>query len=184
MSRIGKKPITIPAGVKIDIENDVVRMSGKLGTLTRRIRPEIKVSVQENQLLVEPAADAAGRRVGAFWGLTRSLLENMVVGVSSGFSKRLVIEGVGYRAEVAGSVVKLNVGYSNTVEFPLPQNVAAETDKASGLVLKSFDKELLGQTAAKIRQIRKPEPYKGKGIRYENEYIARKAGKSGGKGKK
>jgi large subunit ribosomal protein L6 len=184
MSRIGKQPITIPDGVKIEIDQDLVRMTGKLGSLERRIRPEMRAEMEGSQLIIKPSGDIMSRRVSAFWGLTRTLLENMVIGVSQGYSKKLVIEGVGYRAEVSGTIVKLNVGYSNTVEFVLPKNVAAETEKTNAIILRSFDKELLGQTAAKIRQIRKPEPYKGKGIRYENEFIVRKAGKSGGKGKK
>ncbi len=184
MSRIGKKPIAIPTGVQVEIQNDIIKMSGKLGSLERKIRPEIRAEIVDNQLIVKPVSEVLSKKVSAFWGLTRTLLENMVIGVSQGFSKKLLIEGVGYRAEVAGSIVKLNVGYSNTVEFPLPKNVAAVAEKTNAIILRSLDKELLGQTAAKIRQIRKPEPYKGKGIRYENEYVVRKAGKSGGKGKK
>ena len=117
----------------------------------------------------------------AFWGLTRSLLNNMVLGVSEGFTRVLNVEGVGYRASVSGSTLTLNVGYSNPVNFPLPAGITGEVGKDNAIILQGIDKELIGQTAARIRAVRKPEPYKGKGIRYAGEYVARKVGKAGGK---
>jgi large subunit ribosomal protein L6 len=180
MSRIGSKPIEVPSGVKIGIDGAKIKVTGPKGTMEREIRQEISL-VEESGTLQVKCKDES-KRTNAFSGLTRSLLSNMVQGVSSGFQRRLVIEGVGYRASVAGSVLTLNVGYSNPVEFGLPHGVSATVDKSS-ITLEGIDKELLGLTAAKIRNIRKPEPYKGKGIRYEEERIVRKAGKAAGKGK-
>jgi len=180
MSRIGSKPINVPSGVKIGLSGARIKVTGPKGTMEREIRPEISL-VEESGVLLIKCKDES-KRTNAFSGLTRSLVNNMVNGVSNGFQRRLVIEGVGYRASVAGNVLTLNVGYSNPVEFGLPQGVSASVDKSS-ITLEGIDKELLGLTAAKIRNIRKPEPYKGKGIRYEEERIVRKAGKAAGKGK-
>jgi len=178
MSRIGSKPIPVPKGVKIDIKGTNVKVTGPKGTLERDIRSEVAVVQAGEELLVK--CNDESKRTNAFSGLFRSLISNMVVGVDQGFQKKLVVEGVGYRASVAGSTLTLNVGYSNPVEFGLPKGVTATADK-SDITLDCIDKELLGQTAAKIRSIRKPEPYKGKGIRYADEHIVRKAGKSAGK---
>ncbi len=178
MSRIGKQPISIPNGVKIDISGSRVKVKGPKGELETEIRPEVDLVEQDGQLLVSCRDES--KRTAAFSGLTRSLVNNMVVGVEKGFQKKLVIEGVGYRADVSGKKLTLNVGYSNPVIFDLPEGVSAGVDK-SNITLESIDKELLGLTAARIRGIRKPEPYKGKGIRYENEHIVRKVGKAGGK---
>ena len=175
MSRIGNKPIPVPSGIKVDLKGDHVKVTGPKGTLERDIRPEIEVVVDADTLLIKCKDDS--KRTDAFSGLTRTLIDNMVIGVDKGFQKKLIVEGVGYRASVSGSVLTLNVGYSNPVEFNLPTGVSASADKGE-IVLDSIDKELLGQTAAKIRSIRKPEPYKGKGIRYAGEHIVRKAGKS------
>jgi len=180
MSRIGNKPIQIPSGVKINIAGMMINVTGPKGSMGREIRPEVTLVEEGGSLLVQCNDDS--NRTNAFSGLTRSLVSNMVDGVSKGFQRKLVIEGVGYRASVAGDVLTLNVGYSNPVEFGLPNGVSAVVDKTS-ITLDGIDKELLGLTAAKIRNIRKPEPYKGKGIRYEDERIVRKAGKSAGKGK-
>jgi len=180
MSRIGNKPIQIPSDVKIDITGMKVNVTGPKGTMLRVIRPELFFEEENGHLLVKGKDNS--KRTNAFSGLTRSLISNMVTGVSKGFQRRLVIEGVGYRATVSGSVLTLNVGYSNPVEFGLPVGVTASVDK-SNITLEGIDNELLGLTAARIRSIRKPEPYKGKGIRYESERIIRKAGKSAGKGK-
>jgi large subunit ribosomal protein L6 len=177
MSRIGKQPIALPSGVKVEIKGTHIKVTGSKGSLERDIRPEIVVKQEGDQLLVTPKGTS--KRVQAFWGMTRSLLNNMVVGVDQGFQKKLVVEGVGYRAKVERSVLTLNVGYSNPVDFQLPDGIAAEVDKNNVITLGGIDKELLGLTAARIRQVRKPEPYKGKGIRYEDEYIARKVGKAG-----
>jgi len=177
MSRIGKEPIPLPSGVKVVIKGSHVKVTGGKGTLERDIRPEIELKQEGDQLIVSPKGTS--KRVMAFWGLTRSLLNNMVIGVENGFQKKLIVEGVGYRAKVENTVLTLSVGYSNPVDFQLPKGITADVDKNNLITLDGIDKELLGLTAARIRQIRKPEPYKGKGIRYENEHIVRKVGKSG-----
>ncbi|MFQ6757015.1 MAG: 50S ribosomal protein L6 [Deltaproteobacteria bacterium] len=179
MSRIGNQPIPVPKGVKLDINGTFVKVAGPKGTLERTIRPEIALQAEGDNLIVVRKDNS--KRTRAFSGLTRTLVNNMIVGVDKGFQKKLAIEGVGYRAEVKGSVLNLSVGYSNPVEFDLPKSVSAEVDKANNVTLDCIDKELLGETAAKIRAVRPPEPYKGKGIRYADEYIARKAGKSASK---
>ena len=181
MSRIGNKPIPVPSGVKVDIQDSRVVVAGPKGKLEREIRPEISIR-EENGNLVLGTVDESKQNM-AMKGLTRSLVNNMVVGVASGFQKKLIVEGVGYRVSVEGSALTLNVGYSNPVNFKLPDGVSASmVDKTSTVMLESIDKELLGLTAAKVREIRKPEPYKGKGIRYEDEHIVRKVGKSAAKG--
>lgn len=177
MSRIGKMPIDIPSGVKIEIKGQEISVTGKKGSLVRTVRPEIELKVEENQINV--VADSSDKKVNAFKGLTRSLVNNMVVGVDQGFKKVLVIEGVGYRASASGKKLTLSVGFSNPVEFELPELVSGTVENNTTIILESIDKEALGLTAAQIRDIRKPEPYKGKGIRYEGEYIQRKAGKTG-----
>jgi large subunit ribosomal protein L6 len=177
MSRIGKQPIPVPAGVKVELKGTHVKVSGGKGTLERDIRPEIEISQQGDELVCTPRGTS--KRVMAFWGMTRSLVNNMVIGVDKGFEKKLMVEGVGYRAKASGSTLTLNVGYSNPVEFKLPDGIEASVDKDNMITLTGVDKELVGLTAARIRQIRKPEPYKGKGIRYADEHIVRKVGKSG-----
>jgi len=178
MSRIGKQPIAVPSGVKVEIQGVNIKVTGKKGSLERDIRPEIELKVEDQQITVSPKGNS--KRIMAFWGLSRSLINNMVVGVEQGFEKKLAVEGVGYRAAVSGKLLTLNVGYSNPVEFQLPKEVDAEVDKSNTITLGCIDKELLGLTAARIRAIRKPEPYKGKGIRYSDEHIVRKVGKAGG----
>lgn len=179
MSRIGKLPIPVPAGVKVEIKGQDIAVTGKKGTLSRTVHPEISLALEDGSILVNGREDT--RNVSAFRGLTRSLINNMVVGVDEGFKKVLVIEGVGYRASMAGNNLSLSVGYSNPVEFALPEGVSGNVENNTKIVLESIDKESLGLTAAKIRAIRKPEPYKGKGIRYDDERIVRKAGKTGAK---
>jgi large subunit ribosomal protein L6 len=179
MSRIGNQPIPVPKGIKLDINGTYVKVAGPKGTLERNIRPEIGLQAEGDTLIVVRKDNS--KRTRAFSGLTRTLVSNMIIGVDKGFQKKLSIEGVGYRAEVKGSVLNLSVGYSNPVAFDLPKGVTAEVDKANNVTLDCIDKELLGETAAKIRAVRPPEPYKGKGIRYTDEYIARKAGKSASK---
>lgn len=178
MSRIGNKVIPVPKGIKIDINGSSVKVTGPKGTLERNIRPEIALVVDGDTLQVK--SDDQSKRVNAFRGMTRSLINNMIVGTAKGFERKLIVEGVGYRANVAGKKLTLNVGFSNQVDFTLPDGVNASVEQ-NKITLGAVDKELLGLTAAKIREIRKPEPYKGKGIRYEDEYIARKVGKSAGK---
>lgn len=178
MSRIGKQPIVIPSGVKVEIKGSHVTVTGKRGSLERDIRPEIELKIDGDQLIVSPKGNS--KRVMAFWGLTRTLLNNMVVGVEKGFQKKLVVEGVGFRANVAASVLTLSVGYSNPVEFQLPAGITADVDKDNTITIGGINNEIVGLTAARIRAVRKPEPYKGKGIRYADEHIVRKVGKAGG----
>lgn len=175
MSRIGKQPIEVPGKVKVEIQGVKVTVTGPKGTLAREIRPEIALEQADGRILVKARDNS--QRTRAFTGLTRTLINNMVVGVEKGFQKKLVVEGVGYRVEAKGKFLNLSVGYSNPVEFALPAGVAVGVEK-NVVTLEAIDKELVGQTAARIRAVRKPEPYKGKGIRYENEHIVKKAGKS------
>ena len=179
MSRIGKQSIAVPSGVKVEVIGTHIKITGKKGSLERDLRPEMRVKVEDNQIVCEPLGTS--KQVMAFWGLTRTLIYNMVVGVSEGFTRVLNVEGVGYRASVSGSTLTLNVGYSNPVSFPLPDGITGEVSKDNAITLQGIDKELIGLTAARIRAVRKPEPYKGKGIRYAGEYVARKVGKAGGK---
>lgn len=178
MSRIGKKPIVVPANVQVDIKGSHIKVSGPKGVLERDFRPEIEF-VADGDIISVKCRDNSKRTV-AFSGLSRTLLDNMIIGTVDGFSKKLVIEGVGYRADLQGKTISLYVGFSNPVLFDLPEGVNANVQKTQ-IVLDSINKELVGQTAATIRAIRKPEPYKGKGIRYEGERIVRKAGKSASK---
>jgi large subunit ribosomal protein L6 len=178
MSRVGKKPIELPEGVKVDIKGSDVTVAGSKGKVSRSFRPEISIKLEDSVLTVERSNDSRSQR--AFHGLTRSLLNNMVIGVSKGFSRRLQIEGVGYRAEVKGKNLILNVGYSHPVEIEPPENVQFEVENRGKLITVSgIDKQVVGEISAQIRKVRKPEPYKGKGIRYEGEYVRRKAGKAG-----
>ncbi|HBT97049.1 MAG TPA: 50S ribosomal protein L6 [Desulfobulbaceae bacterium] len=179
MSRIGKKPIKISAGVKCLTEDGVVTISGARGSLTLAVRPGVSVEHDAEEIRVKTLKDA--KDIDAYSGLLRTLLNNMVIGVSAGFRKSLLIEGVGYRVASNGNILTFNVGYSSPVDYQLPEGVKAVVDGTNKLTLESMDREMLGLTAAKIRRIRQPEPYKGKGIRYDDEYIQRKVGKSGGK---
>lgn len=176
MSRIGKMPIPVPTGIKIEIKGQDISVSGSKGSLNRTIHPEISVELKDGEILVTGGEN--DKKINAFRGLMRSLVNNMVVGVDQGFKKVLVIEGVGYRANVQGKKLTLSVGYSNPVDFSLPEVVSGAVEN-NKIILESIDKEILGMTASQIRSIRKPEPYKGKGIRYEDEHIVRKVGKAG-----
>lgn len=178
MSRIGNQPITVPTNVTVAIKGDHVKVTGPKGTLERIIRPEIEL-VQEDGVITVKCLDNS-KRTRAFSGLTRTLVNNMIVGTDKMFTKSLVIEGVGYKADIKNEVLTLNVGYSNPVVFHLPKGVEGKVEKST-ISLQCIDKELLGITAAKIRDVRKPEPYKGKGIRYSDEHIVRKAGKTAAK---
>jgi len=180
MSRIGNKPIPLPSGVKVEIQGPKVVVTGPKGKLDREIRPEVSIKEEDGNLVLQTTDES--KKSMAMKGLTRSLINNMVVGVETGFQKKLIVEGVGYRVAVEGSSLNLNVGYSNPVMFTLPAGVTATmVDKANIVMLEAIDKELLGLTAARVREVRKPEPYKGKGIRYEGEHIVRKVGKSAAK---
>ena len=177
MSRIGKQPIDVPAGVKVDLKGQHITITGPKGTLNRDIITEIEVVISDNVIEVKNRVETT--KVNAFRGLTRTLINNMVIGVVEGFKKVLIIEGVGYKANVSGSKLTLNVGYSNPAEYMLPKGVVATVDGNTKITLECIDKELVGLVASQIRQVRKPEPYKGKGIRYEDEHIIRKVGKAG-----
>ena len=179
MSRIGNQPIPVPKAVKVEISGTHVKVTGPKSTLEREIRPEIELEQADGVINVKCLDNS--KRTRAFSGLTRSLVNNMIVGTESMFQKKLVVEGVGYKADIQGDSLTLNVGYSNPVVFNLPKNVSGTVDKGGVITLESIDKEILGLTAAKIRGIRKREPYKGKGIRYIDEHIVRKAGKAAAK---
>lgn len=179
MSRIGKLPIEIPSGVKITLDNLLVKVEGPKGTLSRPVMEGISIVENNKQLLVTRSDDEPKSR--SYHGLTRSLVNNMVVGVTKGFETVLDITGVGYRAEVKGNILTLSLGYSHPINFALPAGISIEVEKMTKVFVRGADKELVGQTAAKIRSFRPPEPYKGKGIKYSDEKILRKAGKTGKK---
>ena len=178
MSRIGKKPIGIPQGVKIHIDGPVVRAEGPKGRLAQTVPAGISAQVEQDQLVLTRETEA--RTLRALHGLARSLVANMVTGVSAGFERRLEIVGIGYRAQLQGKNIQLALGYSHPVIFPLPEGVTAEIDRQVAITLRAADKALLGQTAARLRELRKPDPYKGKGIRYAGEVVRRKVGKKAG----
>ena len=178
MSRIGKKPIPVPQGVKIAVEGNTVRVEGPKGQLSQRVPDSVSVRIESDVLTVDRSSDH--RNVRALHGLTRSLLANMVHGVKDGFERKLEIVGIGYRAQLAGKNLQLALGYSHPVIFPLPDGIQAEIERQVSITLKGADKALLGQVAAKLRALRKPDPYKGKGIKYAEEQIRRKVGKKAG----
>ena len=179
MSRIGKKPVEIPAGVKVSVSGETVAVEGKGGKLSIAIPPHVAVEVKENQVLVSQIDEA--REAGAMHGLARSLIHNMIVGVSEGFKKELAIVGVGYKATLAGNKLTLNLGYSHPIVYQLPAGIKLTVIQDSNkMIIEGCDKQLVGETAAQIRRFRPPEPYKGKGIRYVDERIVLKEGKSVG----
>ena len=177
MSRIGKKPIDIPAGVKVTIADGNVVVEGK-EKLSMALPPHVTAVVSENQVLVSAADET--RKANAMHGLARSLIQNMVIGVSQGFRKELQIVGIGYKAAVAGSVLNLSLGYSHPIAFQIPAGIKVTVTPENKITVEGCDKQLVGETAAQIRRFRKPEPYKGKGIRYVDERIVLKEGKSVG----
>lgn len=179
MSRIGKKPISLPAGVKVTVDGNTVTVQGSKGTLIQTLPEGITINQEDNQLLVQRADDSKQQR--AFHGLTRALIANMVEGVTNGFEKKLELVGVGYRAQMQGKKLVISIGFSHPVEIDSPEGIEFEVPAPTRITIRGIDKQLVGNTAAHIRAIRKPEPYKGKGIKYENEYIRRKAGKAGAK---
>jgi large subunit ribosomal protein L6 len=178
MSRIGKQPIPIPQGVKVQVADGTVRAEGPKGKLSQSVPAPLSVKLDGAVVLITRPDD--DRRVRALHGLTRALVANMVSGVKDGFERRLEIVGIGYRAQMQGKAIQLALGYSHPVIFPLPEGITAEIDKQTAITLRGADKALLGQTAAKLRSLRKPDPYKGKGIRYSDEYVRRKVGKKAG----
>jgi len=175
MSRIGKKPVAIPAGVTAAIDNGTLTVKGPKGTLTLSMRDEISYTVDGDTILVKPANDTKQAR--AFWGMQRTLVSNLVEGVTSGFTKILDITGVGYRANAQGKSLKLQLGYSHDVDIAVPEGIEIKTPDNTTIEVSGIDKQKVGQIAAEIRRWRKPEPYKGKGIKYRGEFIFRKEGK-------
>jgi large subunit ribosomal protein L6 len=182
MSRVGKKPIKIVSGVKVSFKDPVVEVSGKVGTLKRALPSSIKVEVKGDEVHVLNQSPNPDKK--SLHGLSRTLIANMIHGVSEGYSKNLELQGVGYRAQAQGSKLTMQLGFSHPVEFPLPTGISAAVDANTKITLKGADKELLGLTAAKLRKVRPPEPYKGKGIRYAGEVITLKQGKTAGAGGK
>ena len=177
MSKVGKLPVAIPAGVTVTVANGLVTVKGAKGELKQAVSSNVKVEVQGSEVVLTTTNDT--KQAGADHGLYRSLLANMVKGVSEGFTKTLVITGVGYRAEVKGKELVMNLGYSSDYIALIPEGITVTADANGKLVIAGIDKQLVGEFASQIRKLRKPEPYKGKGIRYEDEVIRRKVGKTG-----
>jgi large subunit ribosomal protein L6 len=175
MSRVGKNPVTIPQGVTVDVAGGVATVKGKLGTLKLPITKEVDVSVKDGKVWVKPVHETNQSRV--MWGTTRANLRNMVEGVSKGYIKNLEINGVGYRAAVQGKNLQLQMGFSHDVVYPIPEGITIKCEKPTAIQISGFDRQKVGQVAAEIRAVRSPEPYKGKGIKYDTETILRKEGK-------
>jgi large subunit ribosomal protein L6 len=182
VSRIGKKPVVIPKGITVTVKDGSVNVKGPKGELTRTIHPQLAVEVKGQEVLLTRPNEE--KRIRALHGLWRALVQNMVSGVSEGYTRKLEIVGVGYRAEMKGTKLNLNVGYSHPILFGPPEGVKIETPTQTSITISGIDKQLVGLVAAKIRSFRVPEPYKGKGIKYEGEYIRRKAGKAAATGAK
>jgi len=178
MSRIGKKPVAIPAGVKAEVADRTVTIEGPKGTLDWEFRPEISVAVDDESKQIVVTRNEETRNGRALHGLSRALIQNMVVGVSDGYERRLEIHGVGYLASLAGSVLQLRVGLANELQVPIPEGLEVQVPDQQHIVIRGIDKQAVGQFAAAVRALRKPEPYKGKGIRYLGEQIRRKQGKA------
>ena len=175
MSRIGKKPVSVPAGITPTIEGRQLTVKGPKGTLTMPLREEISYTIEDGGISVQPANDT--KRARAFWGMQRTMVQNLITGVSEGFTKKLLITGVGYRAAAQGRNLKLQLGYSHDVNIDVPEGIEVKTPDNTTVEISGSDKQKVGQLAAEIRQWRKPEPYKGKGIKYDGEFIFRKEGK-------
>ena len=179
MSRIGRKPVLVPAGVSVDVHGPTVKVKGPRGELVKSFRPEMKIELTDGSVIVHRSAETKFER--ALHGLTRALIANMVAGVSKGYSRGLEIQGVGYKAEKKGNQLVLTVGYSHPVVYPEPAGIRITAPTPVTVMIEGADKERVGQVAAEIRAVRPPEPYKGKGIRYQGEHVRRKAGKTGAK---
>ena len=178
MSRIGKKPIPIPKNVKVSLNGNAFSVEGPKGKLTYNMHPDIKVETKDEQII--DSASSNEKSLMPFWGLGRTLINNMVIGVTSGFQKELEILGVGFRAQVSGKKLVMQLGFSHPVEYHIPEGIVIETPKPTQIVVKGIDKQKVGEVAAEIRAIYPPEPYKGKGIRYVGEYVRKKVGKAVG----
>ena len=176
MSRIGKKPVTVPSDVKVNVSGQCITVEGKLGKLEWNYRPEVNVTCEESEILVTRSSD--DRLPRALHGLTRAMIQNMIVGVTQGYEKRLEIVGVGYLFAVQNNVLQVRCGFANEVQKPIPAGLTVTCPDQTHASIKGIDKQLVGQFAAEVRSVRKPEPYKGKGIRYEGEAVRRKAGKA------
>ncbi|THB80372.1 MAG: 50S ribosomal protein L6 [Desulfobacteraceae bacterium] len=179
MSRIGKKPVQLPEKVQVAIKGDTIEVKGPKGSLEKTLHPDVDIEINDG--VIEVKTDLKDKKKVALQGLFRSLINNMVVGVTNGYEKTLLLSGIGYRSEVKGNTLVLNVGYSNPVEFALPEGISANVENNTKITISGINKEVLGQAAADIRRVRPPEPYKGKGIMYADERIIRKAGKTAGK---
>ncbi len=175
MSRIGKKPVAVPSGVTVDLQGQDLSVKGPKGMLSMTFVDEVEVKLEDNNLSVLPRDSS--QRARAMWGMQRTLADNLVTGVSTGFTRQLEINGVGYRAAVRGRELQLQLGFSHDVNFPIPEGIDVQCPDQTKVVVSGIDKQLVGQVAAKIREYRKPEPYKGKGVKYSDEYIFRKEGK-------
>jgi large subunit ribosomal protein L6 len=175
MSRIGKHPVPVPDGVKVTLEGQTVSVSGRRGQLSRDLPPDVEVRQENGSIAVRPRSD--GKRARAMWGLSRTVVANMVDGVSKGFTRRLVISGVGYRAALDGKILNLQLGYSHDIKYAIPDDIEVVCDTPTAIAITGADRQRVGQIAAELRAFRKPEPYKGKGIRYDDEVILRKEGK-------
>jgi large subunit ribosomal protein L6 len=175
MSRIGKKPVPLPKGVTASVDGQTVKVKGPKGELSVKLVPEVSATVDEHGITVSP--DKAQDKAAQMWGLSRSLVSNLVTGVTVGFTQKLEIQGVGYRAAVQGKVLNLQLGFSHDVPYAIPPGITIVTEKPTSIAISGIDKQLVGQVAAEIRGWRPPEPYKGKGVRYEGEYVRRKEGK-------
>jgi large subunit ribosomal protein L6 len=177
MSRIGKKPIVLPPGVKLELRDGAVAVKGPKGSLSRSLLEGIEVEITDETVNLKRANDS--KKIRSYHGLMRTLVANMVDGVSKGFEKKLEIVGIGYRSELHGNKLVFFLGYSHPIDFQLPQGISAEVEKQTLVTIKGIDKELVGQISAKIRNLRKPDPYKGKGVKYATEVLRKKAGKTG-----
>ena len=175
MSRTGKKPVTVPSGVTASIADGQLSVKGPKGTLAIPLADEVTYNVEDGKIAVQPANDS--KRARAFWGMQRTLIANLITGVTEGYTKKLLITGVGYRANAQGKTLKLQLGYSHDVDFAVPEGIEIKTPDNTTVEISGIDKQQVGQVAAEIRRWRKPEPYKGKGIKYQGEYIFRKEGK-------
>ena len=175
MSRIGKKPVALPKGVTASVEGQTIKVKGPKGELSVKLLPDVSASLEDGAISVMPREGA--ERGPQMWGLSRTLVNNLVEGVTNGFTQKLEIQGVGYRAAVQGKVLNLQLGFSHDVPYPIPAGITIVTEKPTMISVSGIDKQLVGQVAAEIRGYRPPEPYKGKGVRYEGEYVRRKEGK-------
>lgn len=175
MSRIGKKPVPVPAGVTANVAGQLVKIRGAKGELSFTVPDDVSVAMENGAIAVQPRSQS--KRARSLWGTSRARIANLVTGTTAGFEKKLEINGVGYKAAVTGKVLKLSLGYSHDIDYPIPEGVAIVTPKPTEIVITGIDKQVVGQTAAEIRDYRGPEPYKGKGVKYAGEFIFRKEGK-------